>query len=158
MPVQATTLVKATGTLTATADADIVADETVVIAGKTYTFKATPAADGDVKHVTGFAANILALQKAIGLTGIAGTDYDTAMTANLDVVAVLTSSGVTTFTARTSGTVGNQIPITVGTSATAVSGAKLTGGLGSIDTAINELQAAAQLNSDVLAFLAFMEA
>jgi len=161
MPVQATTLVKADAILTATADADITAAETVVIAGKTYTFATTPSSDGDVKHVTGFAANMLALQKAIGLTGIAGTDYDTAMTVNLDVVAVLTSSGVVTFTARTSGTVGNQIPITIGTSAVVLSGdtgGKLDGGLGSIDTAINELQAAAQLNSDVLAFLAFMEA
>lgn len=161
MPSLTTALVKADAVLTASADTDIAADETVVIAGKTYTFKATPAADGDVKHVTGFAANMTALQKALDLTGVAGTDYDTAMTKNNDVKGAIGSAGVLTVTARTSGTVGNNIPITIGTSAVVLSGdtgGKLDGGLGDIGEAIDDLQAAGQLNSDIIEFLALLEA
>ncbi len=161
MPSLTTALVKADAILTATADADIADAETVVIAGKTYTFNSTVgASDGSVNHVTGFAANMLALQKAIGLTGVAGTDYGTNMVKNLDVSAVLTSSGVVTFTARVGGTVGNHIPITIGTSSVTLSGetsGKLDGGLGDIAEAINDAQARGQLNSDLIAFFALLE-
>ena len=160
MPEIATTLVKSDAVLTATADANITANETVVVGAKTYTFKATPAADGDVKHVTGFAANMLALQKAIGLTGVAGTDYDTAMTRNPYVDAALTSSGVVTFTARVAGAVGNLILITIGTSAVTLSGSTggaLDGGAGSLDTVFNDMQAESQLNSDLIGLIALFE-
>ena len=161
MPEIATAFVKSDAILTATADADIAATETVVVGGKTYTFEATPTDDGDVKHVTGFAANMLALQKAIGLTGVAGTDYDTDMTRNDFVDATLTSSGVVTFTARNAGVIGNLILITVGTSNGVVlsgsTGGALDGGTGYLDTLINDIQAESQINSDMIGILALLE-
>lgn len=161
MPSLTTALVKSDAVLTATADANITDAETVVIAGKTYTFKTSLTdTDGFVKAVTAFAPNMANLVKAINLTGVAGTDYATSTTKNKDVLAVLTSSGVVTITARVGGTVGNFIPITVGTSAVVLSGetsGKLNGGLGDIAEAINDLQSRGQLNSDIIEFLALLE-
>ncbi len=161
MPVQGTTLVRAFATLTADADADITDGETVVIAGLTYTFEAGTL-DGidDVPHVTGFAANMAALVKAINVTGTVGTDYYTGSVKNLYCHAVLTSSGVVTIYSRNAGVVGNLLTITIGTSAIVLSddsSGKLDTGAGHLDLAINKLQSDAQLNSDTLAFLAAME-
>ncbi len=161
MPEIATAFVKSDAILTATADADIVDGETVVVGGKTYTFKASLTdTDGFLKHVTGFAANMLVLQKAIGLTGVAGTDYAASTTRNPYVDATLTSSGVVTFTARNAGAIGNLILITIGTSAVTLSGetsGALDGGTGFLDTLINDIQAESQINSDMIAVLALLE-
>lgn len=163
MPVQATTLVKASTFYTGNADADITDGETVVIGGKTYTFDATPAdTDGIVTHVTGIVANLTALAAAVNLT--AGGAYAASMTKNLycDAVYPAAVSGQTAaetlqVVGRTSGAVGNLITATIGTSALTLDNATLENGAGDIDAAINELQAGAQLNSDVLSFLDAME-
>ena len=161
MPEIATAFVKADAVLTATADADIADAETVVIGEKTYTFKdSLTDTDGFVKRVSGFAANMLVLQKAIGLTGVSGTDYASGMTRNDYVDATLTSSGVVTFTARTAGVIGNLILITIGTSAVTLSGetsGALDGGTGYLDTLINDIQAESQINSDMIGILALLE-
>lgn len=161
MPSLTTTLVKADAIYTADADADITDAETVIIAGKTYTFKTSLTdTDGFVKAVTAFAPNMVNLVKAINLTGVAGTDYALSTTKNKDVVAVLTSTGVATITARVAGTVGNHIPLTDGTSEIVITGDNsglLNGGLGDIAEAINDLQARGQLNSDIIEFLALLE-
>lgn len=164
MPIQATTLVKAFATLTGSADADITDAENVVIGGKTYTFKASLSSAGDVKRPTAFEDCLSNLAGAINLDGVAGTDYHTDMVKNDYAHAVHPAAGddkVVTIRARASGLSGNLIAITKGTTAlvlTDESGAKLDSGEGQIDDAIDELQAGAQLNSDVLTFLAWMEA
>lgn len=157
-----TTLTKAVAIITATADANIVADETLDIGGKTYTFDAdlSPNTDGYVKYVTAYQSNLAALAKAINLSGIVDTHYTAATTRNPYVDAVYPGAGGETkldLFARTGGAVGNLIALTESTTGATVSGALFTGGAGSVDTAINELQSDAQLNSDVLAFLAAME-
>ncbi len=161
MPEIATAFVKADAVLTATADADIADAETVVIGEKTYTFKdSLTDTDGFVKRVSGFALNMVALEKAIGLTGVAGTDYATSTTRNDVADSALTSSGVITVTARVGGVQGNQIAITIGTSSVTLSGStggRLDGGTGFIDTLINDMQAESQLNSDLIALLALLE-
>ena len=163
MPIQATTLVKASTFYTGDVDADIADGETVVIGGKTYTFDATPAdTDGIVTHVTGIVANLTALAAAVNLTP--GGAYAASMTRNpyADAVYPAAVTGQTAaetlqVVARTSGAVGNLITATIGTSALAVDNATLENGAGDIQAAIDELQAGAQLNSDVLAFLHAME-
>lgn len=161
MPVIGTTLARAWAKLTATADADIVDGETVVIGGVTYTYEAGTL-DGlnDVPHVTGFAANMAALVKVINATGVVGTDIYTGSVKNTYAHAVLASSGIVNIYSRTAGVVGNLITITIGTSAISLSddnGGLLKLGTGQLDEEFDILQADAQLNSDVLGFLHAME-
>lgn len=161
MPVIGTTLVRASAVLTTVADAEILDAETVVIGGVTYTYEAGTL-DGlnDVPHVTGFAANAAALVKVINATGTVGTDIYTGSVKNTYCHAVLTSSGVVTVYSRVAGVVGNLMTITVGTSSYTLSGDNgglLAGGLGQLDEEFDILQADAQINSDVAAFLHAME-
>ena len=161
MPVIGTTLVRAFATLTADADADIVDAETVVIGGITYNFEAgTLDGVNDVPFVTAFAPNMVALVKVINVTGTVLTDYYTGQVKNPYVHAVLTASGVVTLYSRIAGLHGNLVTITVGTSAIVLtddSSGKLKLGVGSLDEEFDILQAEAQINSDVAAFLHAME-
>ncbi|KKL93911.1 hypothetical protein LCGC14_1869930 [marine sediment metagenome] len=162
MPIQGTTLVRAFATLTADADADIIEAENVVIGGVTYTFDAASPLDtiNTVPFVTAFAPNMAALVKVINVTGTVLTDYYTGQTKNQYCHAVLVSAGVVAIYSRVAGVSGNLVAITVGNSAIVLSdnnGALLKLGAGFIDTAIDNLQASAQINSEVAQFLAEME-
>ena len=156
MPIQGTTLVRAFATLTADADADIVEAETVVIGGVTYTFDAILDAVNDVPFVAAFAPNMVALAKVINATGTSGTDYFAGQVKNPYVHAVLSATGVITLYSRVAGAIGNLITVTVGTSAIVLTDddtGTLDAGAGSIDDAINNLQASSQFNSEVAQFL-----
>ena len=177
-------LVRATGTITAAGGTDITDTETIVVGNKTYTFNDTlGSSDGDVHVGTDDDESIDFLAAAINLGSGSGTGYAAAMTRNPYVSAVSDGSGVLTVTAIDFGAHGNLIPITIGTSTTAVSGALLTGGTGLLEAAhapsaavtsvsgprltggagdfgtfINELQAGEQLNSSLLQKLEAAEA
>jgi len=65
----------------------VIATDLVIIDGKTYTFIATPAADGDVDVGASDAASMENLARAINLGSGAGTDYDIDTVGNPNVSA-----------------------------------------------------------------------
>jgi len=123
--------VKATGTLTGTANFS--ATETVTLGTKTYTFTSPlGAADGDVLLGVDLQTSLTNLKAAINLEAGAGTLYAAATTAN--TLAECTASDATTLSARAllGGTQGNSIATTE-TAANALWGATtLTGGTGDV--------------------------
>ena len=136
--------------------ADLVDGETLVIAGKTYTFQDTLTdVDGYVHIGATIAATVTNLLAAVNLSNEgesavgAGTDYAASTTRNTDVHAVLTSATVITMVAHAPGTQGNLIPMTVGTSATTVDNATCENGAGSLAVWAEELMAQNQINSEV---------
>lgn len=142
----------ATGTYTFDDDLEIANAETVVIAGKTYTFQTTLTdSDGNVHIGASRAETIANLVAAVNLdgSGTAGTDYAASTTKNARVIAI---AGTDSWEVRASmpGTVGNLIPITVGTSATTVSGALLTGGAGDPHYFLDSVLDLNQINAEVL--------
>lgn len=118
----------ATGTVTFGGTGD--ADDTVTIGGQVYTLKAVPANPYEVDigaDATETAANLTA---AINAGAGAGTTYGSGTIANTDVTASA-SAGVVTVTARTAGTAGNSIALTVsGNDITASGAGNLAGGTG----------------------------
>ena len=138
--------VRASGTLTGTS---VIATDVAVIDGKTYTFIATPAADGDV-DVTAVDAHTMAnLAQAITQRQDAGaTIYDPATVKNPAVEAEVTSMGalgaaaVLTITAKTlDAALGNAIDIASADATIAASGATLAGGVSGTDFFIIRLSA-----------------
>lgn len=123
------TLVAATGTLTAT---DQPADgETVTIGTKVYTFQDTLTnVDGHVKIGASLAASLTNLKNAInGAGGVPGTDYAVATEEHELVTA--TSTGTTVaLTAKSAGTGGNSIATTDTYADASFAAATLTGGTG----------------------------
>lgn len=104
----------ATGTLTVSADP--VADETLVVAGVTFTAKASGA--------TGDEYNIASADDDQTAANI-----DAAVTASAAAVSVSTTGAVVTFTADVAGVVGNALTLTEATTGVAVSGSgTFTGG------------------------------
>lgn len=105
-------------------------EETVVIAGRTYTFRTALTSGGapdDVligADVTASAANLVAA--IMGATG-AGTTYGTGTTANEHVTAT-NAAGVVTVTAKIAGTIGNAITLVETGTNLSVSGATLASG------------------------------
>lgn len=133
-------------------DAEITNGETLVIAGKTYTFQTTLTnTDGNVKIGASRAATIANLVAAVNLdgSGVAGTDYAAATTKNPRVIAV---AGTDTITIKASmpGTAGNLIPCTVGTSATTLDNATLENGAGDPHYFLASLFTLNQINSELL--------
>jgi hypothetical protein len=146
-------LVHASSFYTIDADADITEGETLVIAGKTYTFNATlGSSDGDVQLGAAGAhqlsiANIVA---AINLDPAgSGVQYAAAMTRNPRVWAVEGDNTLTIY-ALLPGTQGNLIPLTVGTSAAAVDNATLENGAGDIGAFFDSLFDLNQINAELL--------
>lgn len=121
--------VAATGTLTVGAG-NAADDDTLVIAGRTYTFRAALASGGlpgEVligADVTATAANLVAA--VMGAAG-AGTTYGAGTVANEHVTAT-NSLGVVTFTAQAVGTVGNTITLAETGANLSVSGGTLASG------------------------------
>jgi len=156
-----TTLVRATGTITLDDAAEATDGETVVIAGKTYTFRATVGAlDGSVHIGATVADTVLNLVAAINLlpatgeTGTEGVDYGAAMTRNESVYAThVAATGVITLHAHVPGAIGNAITLTAGTSGVTVSGGVLASGTGNVGDFFDGLFALNQINSEVIAEL-----
>ncbi len=103
------TRAKGVFTLTSTGPADA---ETVVIGGKTYTFKTSLSnTDGYVKIGTTLDASLRNLAAAINLDAGAGTTYAAATTLNAYVEASV-AEGKLNVTAKEAGTEGNSIATT----------------------------------------------
>lgn len=137
------------------ADAEVVNAETVVIAGKTYTFQDTLTnTDGNVHIGATRVETIRNLCAAVNLDGTAtaGTDYAAAMTKNLEVAAI-PSTDTITIRALSPGVAGNRIPVTVGTSGTTVDNATLEAGAGDIGDFVGSVLEMNQINSEVQAEL-----
>lgn len=144
-------LVNASSFYTIDADEDITDGETLVIAGKTYTFQATLTnADGNVQLGDDHQETIANAVAAINLDPAgAGVQYAAAMTGSGRVWAE-ESEDTLTIHAVVPGTIGNLIPLTVGTSAAAVDNATLENGAGDLATFINSLFELNQINAEVL--------
>jgi len=150
-----TALERASTFITIDADGEVTNGETIVVAGKTYTFNSTlGSSDGDV-HVgadaAGHRANLIA---AINLsdegessTG-AGNDYAAAMTRNPHVHAVESGSTVVVYSIIP-GAIGNLIPVTAGTSGVTVDNATLENGSGHLGDFFDGLFELNQINAEV---------
>ena len=143
-PAGLTPALPSTGTLTGIS---VIATDVAVIDGKTYTFIASPAADGDV-DVTAVDAHTLAnLAQAITQRQPAGsTTYDPATVKNPNVEAEVTSMGalgasaVLTITAKVlDATLGDAIDIASIDSTITASGATLASGADGVDVFIIKL-------------------
>lgn len=146
------TITPATGTLTFTGNA--ANTETVVVGGKTYTFKSTlTATDGGVKVGANAAASAQNLYDAINLSGTSGTQYATGMTANTRVRATAVTATTVVVTALTAGEVGNLIASTDTVANAAWGAATLASGAGNLDSFITGILQLNQVNAEVLSEL-----
>jgi hypothetical protein len=103
--------VKAQGTLTM--DTLPTDGDTYTIGGKTYTFQTTLTdVDGNVNIGGTLAQAKLNLVAAMDLSGVAGTDYATSMTAHPSVDAAAFSGNDCVLTAKVGGPSGNAIATT----------------------------------------------
>lgn len=125
--IDANSAVKASGLLTLT---DIPAnDETVVLDGKTYTFKTTLSnTDGFVLIGASVEECIIHLVSAINLTGENGTAYAAATTIHSTISASQASSTTMAVVAKTAGTAGNSLTTTETLTNGSFGGATLSGG------------------------------
>lgn len=125
----------ATGTITRTATNASAADY-ITIGKKKYTFRASPAVEGDVKIGATAADSLTNLQRAINHTGTPGTDYVCALPHPWVRAGNISGSNLplTAF----AGTQGNSIPLAESTATArySVSGAALTGGAGNCISSI----------------------
>jgi hypothetical protein len=122
--------VSATGTVSASGTpAD---GNTVVVGGRTYTFKTTMTpAEGEV-HINGQDGSMTNLASAINKSGgTLGTDYQTA-TANAFCTSGAVAAHIITLTYRATGTAGNATTLTKVGANLAVSGATFSGGVDAI--------------------------
>lgn len=145
----ASTIAFAVGTLTSTG---VFTDtQTVVVGGKTYTTQDTLTnVDGNVLIGANAAATLQNLYDAINLTGTAGTQYATAMTANTRVKATAVTATTLVVSALTPGEVGNLIATTETQTNAAWGAATLASGSGNINAFITSVIALNQINSEVL--------
>lgn len=120
-----TTAAKAAGILTATGN--FTANDTITIGVQTYKMVASPSAAYDVKLGDNLADSMANLEKAINLTGTAGTDYGTGTAANALATAEATSETLV-ITAKVAGQDGNSIVTTETGSSSSFATATLTGG------------------------------
>jgi hypothetical protein len=123
----ASTAVKASRVLTFANNA--VADETVVIGAKTYTWKSSVSTTANqVKVGASIAASIANLVAAITGGAGSGSVYGSATVASTEVTATAASGTTMLVTALTGGTAGNAIATTETMTNASFAGATLTGG------------------------------
>lgn len=140
------TLSMATGVLTFTGQP--LNTETVVIAGKTYTFQsALTDSDGNVAIGATTAESVANLAAAIDLGAGAGTAYAASMTRNPEVAVV--SSTATVLTVGAPGAASDRIPTTETLTNASWGGATLSGGAGSIPFFAVRLLKLNQINAEV---------
>lgn len=144
--------VNATQTLTFSGNA--VANETVVVGGVTYTWKASVTTTANEVLVGGTAAaSAQNLYDAINLTGTPGTQYGSLTVKNPQVRARAVTATTVVMQSRTPGVVGNLIASTETMTNGAFGAATLTGGTGSIDDEILDLLNNHQLTAHAAQFL-----
>ena len=156
-----TTLVRASQTITLDEAGEATDGETIVIGGKTYTFRATVGVlDGSVHIGADVAATVdnlvaaINLDPTVGETGTEGTDYGSGMTRNPCVYATrVAATGVITLYAHVPGEIGNSIALGQGTSTITLGGANLASGTGNIGDFFDGLFELNQMNSEVVAAL-----
>lgn len=141
--------VAATGTLTVGVGNATAAD-TITIAGRTYTFRASAPAEDEVligATVTDTATNLV---RAINGGAGEGTLYGTGTEPHVQVSAENTA-GVVTFTSLVQGVAGNSLALTrVGTNLT-VSGATLTGGANGV-VLVEDVDYTVNLDTGLISF------
>lgn len=142
------TIAHATGTLTSTG---VFTDtQTVVVGGKTYTTQTSLTnVDGNVLIGASAAATLQNLYDAINLTGTAGTQYATAMTANTRVKATAVTATTLVVKALTAGEVGNLIATTETQTNAAWGAATLASGAGNVNAFIDGLLDLNQVNAEL---------
>lgn len=117
---------QATGLLTASSISN---NDTVTLAVAVYTFKTTLTGASYEVLINGSVANALVnLQKAVNLTGVAGTDYGTGTLINTSITAGAATSTTLPLTAKNFGTGGNSLATTTTGSGMSFGGATLSGG------------------------------
>lgn len=117
---------RAAAVLTTTGNA--VADETVTLGARVYTWKADPVAANQVKVGANASESLDNLVAAINGAAGAGTLYGVGTAAHALGTAAKTSASVVTFTARTKGTAGNALASTETMTNATFGGATLAGG------------------------------
>lgn len=118
----------ATGLLTA--GGTILDGDTVTLGSVVYTFKTTLTGTSYEVAINGSTANALSnLKKAIGATGVAGTDYGTGTLVHQLISAGTVTSTTLPLTAKNFGTGGNALATTTTSSAISFGSATLLGGL-----------------------------
>jgi len=155
-----TALTRATATITSTGEEDMKISELFTICGYTYCFGHAGSFDTSSILFTSqdATANLGTLVKAINDTGTADEDYLAAHPGIPNpFCSAAQAADVVTLTSRTAGEIGNLLAITESTTGCSLSGATFSGGTGHIWTAINEMQAACQLNAELIALLAYLE-
>lgn len=122
---------RAEGELTSPGSVNFVADDTVVLDGKTYIYKAAPSADGEVDVGVDVETSLENLRAAIILEQPIGGKYGSSMTVHPTVRSLLARPTQLVVVARDGGTDGNALASTVGGGNTGDStwgGATLSGG------------------------------
>lgn len=105
--------------------------DTITVDSKAYTFQTTLTdVDGNIQLGADAAASFLNLKKALDLSGVAGTDYATSMTAHSSVKADTPETDRVRFYARASGTAANSKAVseTFSSDANEWDGSTLAGG------------------------------
>ena len=109
--VQGELLARAQGTLTL--DVAVTDGDQFTVGAKTYTLETVLTNfDGNIAIGADLAATKLNIVAAFNLSGVAGTDYALAMTANTDVDIAAFSNNNSILTAKLSGVAGNSIATT----------------------------------------------
>jgi hypothetical protein len=145
-------LLPAVGTLTSTGV--FVDTQTVIVGGKTYTTQTTLTnVDGNVFIGADASTTLQNLMDAINLTGTAGTQYATAMTANTRVKATAKTATTLVVTALTPGEVGNLIASTETQTNAAWGGAVLASGAGNVTAWVAAFELATDVPAAVIAAL-----
>jgi hypothetical protein len=106
------TAIRARQTLTGSTNFE--ADDTVILDAKTYTYKASPSADGEVDVGVDLQTSLDNLMAAINLETPIGGKYGASMTIHPTVTAVSSDATTLVVAAKDGGTAGNSIASTVG--------------------------------------------
>jgi hypothetical protein len=106
--------IRARGTLTSPGSVNFAADDTVVLDTKTYIFKASPSADGEVDVGADVETSLDNLMAAINLETPIGGKYGASMTLHPTVTALSSTATTLVVAAKDGGTGGNSIASTVG--------------------------------------------
>jgi len=98
---------------TLTASTNFIADDTVTLDVKTYTYKASPSADGEVDVGTDLETSLANLLAAINLSGTGG-EYGASMTVHPTVTAISSNATTLVVAAKDATAAGDSIASTVG--------------------------------------------
>lgn len=135
-------------------DASPANDETLVIGGKTYTWKTSLTnTDGFVALGADATAALANMKAAINLEAGAGTAYAAATVINAHVKATGSTATTLTIEAKVPGSVGNFITTTETAGSGSWTSTVMAGGTGVVETDVDDLLAKCQVNSDVLSRL-----